>query len=146
MPLFNLNNEVDRQEYKDYCNRMFKERGIVEVKKKHRPRSLSQNSYLHVCLSYFASEFGNTLEEVKYDIFKKVVNRQIFARERQNKRGEKVVYMRSTTDLDTKEMTDAIERFRNYSSNFAGLYIPAPNEGEALFEAQKQIALYEKYL
>lgn len=28
----------------------------------------------------------------------------------------------------------------------AGLYIPEPNEESALIEAQKQIALYEKYL
>ena len=62
--IFNLNNEKDRVDYKDYCNALYieaKEKGkmvIVEVKKKHRTRSLAQNSYLHVCLQYFASEFG----------------------------------------------------------------------------------------
>jgi len=144
--VFNLNNEVEREDFKEYVNSLYKQKGIVEVKKKHRSRSLSQNSYLHVCLSYYASEFGGTMEEVKFDIFKKVVNRSIFARERLNKRGEKVFYWRSTTDLDTKEMTEAIERFRNYCSSFAGLYIPAPNETDALLEAQKQISLYEQYL
>lgn len=150
--IFNLGNEKDRHDYKEYCNNLYLEaikggRGsIVEVKKKHRPRSLPQNSYLHVCLSYFASEFGYNEEEVKYTIFKQVVNREIFARNRVNKRGQTVTFWRSTADLDTAEMTLAIEKFRNYSALVAGLYIPAPNEESALLEAQKQIALYEKYL
>ncbi|WP_418938804.1 hypothetical protein [Leyella stercorea] len=116
------------------------------MKKKHRPRSIAQNSYLHVCLAYFASEFGYNLEEVKYNIFKKIVNQDIFSKQRLSKRGQMVTYWRSTADLDTKELTDAIERFRNYSAMVAGLYIPEPNEESALLEAQKQIALYEKYL
>lgn len=150
--LFNLNNEADRCQYKEYCNTLYAEaiqkgKGyIVEVKKKHRPRSLPQNSYLHVCLAYFASEFGYNEEEVKYNIFKQVVNREIFARQRVNKRGLQVTYWRSTADLDTQEMTTAIEKFRNYSAMVAGLYIPEPNEEDALLEAQKQIALFEKYL
>lgn len=150
--IFNLKNEVDRARYKDYCNGLYSDAQktqnvfIVEVKKKHRPRSIAQNSYLHVCLAYFASEFGYNLEEVKYNIFKKIVNQDIFSRQRISKRGQMVTYWRSTADLDAKELTDAIERFRNYSAMVAGLYIPEPNEESALIEAQKQIALYEKYL
>lgn len=150
--IFNLENDVDRVEFKAYCDGLSndalksKNAFIVEVKKKYRPRSLSQNSYLHVCLAYFASEFGYNIEEVKYNIFKKIVNQDIFSKQRISKRGQPVTYWRSTADLDTKELTDAIERFRNYSSMVAGLYIPEPNEESALIEAQKQIALYEKYL
>lgn len=150
--IFNLNNEKDRADYKEYCNALYQkalEKGlgfIVEVKKKNRPRTLAQNSYLHVCLSYFASEFGYDKEYVKYNIFKQLVNQEIFARQRVNKRGQLTTYWRSTSDLDTKELTDAIEKFRNYAAMVAGLYIPEPNEEQALLEAQKQIALYEQYL
>ena len=117
--IFNLNNDKDRADYKDYCNGLYMDalksgKGfIVEVKKKHRPRSLAQNSYLHVCLQYFASEFGYDEEYVKYNIFKQIVNREIFAKQRTNRRGQPVTYWRSTADLDTKELTDAIEKFRN---------------------------------
>ena len=106
--IFNLNNEKDRVDYKDYCNGLYMDalksgKGfIVEVKKKHRPRSLAQNSYLHVCLQYFASEFGYDEEYVKYNIFKQIVNQGIFAKQRINKRGMPVTYWRSTADLDTK--------------------------------------------
>ena len=74
------------------------------------------------------------------------MNRDIYGRQRINKKGEPVIYMRSSSDLDTGEMTTSIERFRNYSANVAGLYIPEPNEYDALLEAQKQIAMYDRYL
>lgn len=149
--IFNIKNPYEAQQFKDYCNKVYDEcmkapLGIVEVKKKHRQRSDSQNRYLHVCLGYFASEFGLSLEEVKQDIFKRKLSKDIFQVERVNKRGQTVKRLRSSSDLDTQEMTTAIERFRNWSSAVAGLYIPSPNETEALFEAQRQMDAYQEYL
>lgn len=144
--IFNLSNEFERQKFKEYCNMQYEKGGIVEVKRKHRQRSLAQNSYLHLLLGYFASEFGYSLEEVKYDIFKRKCNPDIFKVERVNKRGQKVTALRSSRDLDTEEMTTAIERFRNWSSAVAGLYLPSPNERYALIYAQQQMELYENYL
>jgi len=149
--IFNIKNPYEAQQYKEYCNKVYNEclkapLGIVEVKKKHRQRSDSQNRYLHVCLGYFASEFGLSLEEVKLDIFKRKLSSDIFQVERVNKRGQKVKLLRSSSDLDTAEMTTVIERFRNWSSAVAGLYIPSPNETEALFEAQRQMEAYQEFL
>lgn len=151
MAVFNLHNEYERQQFKDYCNMIYKQcieapLGIVEVKKKHRQRSSSQNAYLHVCLGYYASEFGYSIDEVKQDIFKRQLNSDIFLVDRVNKRGERVKRLRSSRDLDVKEMTTAIERFRNWSVAVCSLYIPAPNETEALFEAQRQMEKYEEFL
>lgn len=144
--LFNLNNPYERERFKEYCNNLYREQACVEVKKKHTKRTLAQNSYLHVLLGYFASEFGYTMEEVKYEIFKKRCNLEIFSHVRKNKRGQDVRYMRSTTTLDTAEMTTAIERFRNYSSSECGLYLPEPNEQEALFFAQQQMEAMKEFL
>lgn len=144
--IFNLDNNFERQKFKEYCNMQYQKKGIVEVKRKHRQRSTSQNSYLHVLLGYFASEFGYSMEEVKYELFKKKVNPDIFKVERVNKRGQKITAIRSSRDLDTVEMTTAIERFRNWSSAVAGLYLPAPNEQDALIYAQQQMEQYENYL
>ena len=149
--IFNLHNEYERQKYKEYVNKVYVEcvnapLGIVEVKKKHLQRSSNQNAYLHVCLGYFASEFGGTIEEVKFEIFKKKLNKDIFLRKRKNKSGVEIDYYRSSSDLDRKEMTDAIERFRNWSSAVAGLYIPAPNETEAILAAQQQMEEYSEFL
>lgn len=144
--ILDLGKEYDRQKFRSYCEWLLKRQSVAEVKEKKRNRTLAQNRYLHVCLSYFASEFGYDIEYVKYDIFKKRVNSDIFARARQNRRGDVVTYYRSTTTLDTGEMTTAIERFRNWSASEAGLYIPEANEYDALLEAEKQIAMYQNYL
>lgn len=146
MALYNLKNQYDRQKFKEACNRMVLKREYVELKRKTTQRSLAQNSYLHVLLGYFGSEFGLTIEEVKFDIFKKICNIDIFQRERTNKRGKRIKYIRSSTELDKDEMTTAIERFRNYSSAECGLYLPSPNEGEMLFYAQQQIEANKDYM
>lgn len=148
--LYNLGNEADRQDFKEYCNQLYvlgREKGVwVELSKKRHTRSLQQNAYLHCILSLFASEFGMTLESVKYDVFKKTVNPEIFERKRRNRRGQEVTFIRSSADLDTKEMSLATERFRNWSASEMEFYIPGPSEHEALLMAQKQIERYKEYL
>ena len=146
MALYNLKNVYDMKRFKEACNQMVLNNEYVELKKKNTQRSLAQNSYLHCLLGYFASEFGYTLEEVKFDIFKKICNRDIFERKRINRRGREVTYIRSSTELDKAEMTTAIERFRNYSSAQCGLYLPSPHEGEMLFFAQQQIEQCKEFM
>lgn len=144
--ILNLNNDVDRQKFRTYCDYLLKRQVYVEVKERKMQRTLAQNRYLHLLLSYFASEFGYDLESVKYDIFKKTVNKDIFMRQRENKLGQTITYVRSTTSLDTGELSTAIDRFRNWSAAEVGLYLPEADEYDALLEAEKQIALCEKYL
>ena len=144
--ILELSKDGDRSKFRSYCEYLLKRQVVVEVKERKHQRSLAQNRYLHTILAYFASEFGYSLEQTKYDLFKRTVNKDIFEVERENRRGKKIVYLRSTRDLDTGEMTTAIERFRNWSASEAGLYIPEANEYDALLEAEKQIAMYEKYL
>ena len=144
--IYRLNNQLDRKQFREKCEWLLKRQVVVELKEKKQQRTMAQNRYLHLILSYFASETGYDLESVKYDMFKRTVNKDIFARERSNKNGQVITYMRSTRDLDTGELTNAIERFRNWSSSTAGIYLPEPNESEAILEIEKQIALYERYL
>lgn len=146
MALYDLKNPYDREKFKEKCRELYAKQSYVELKRKVPQRSLAQNSYLHLLLGYFASEFGYTLEEVKFEIFKKICNKDIFERERTNKRGRRVKYIRSSTELDKREMTIAIDRFRNYSSAKCGLYLPEANEGEALFFAQQQMEQYKEFL
>lgn len=146
MALYNLANIYDRQKFKSACNLLVQKNEYVELKRKKNKRSLAQNSYLHCLLGYFGTEFGLTIEEVKFDIFKKICNLDIFQRERINKRGQKVKYIRSSVELDKGEMTTAIERFRNYSSAECGLYLPSPHEGELLFFARQQIENNKEFI
>ncbi len=146
MSLYNLKNPYDRQKFKEKANELVKKQEYVELKTKKTTRTLAQNSYLHTILAYFASEFGFSLDEVKIDFYKRKCNPDIYEVKRVNKRGYEVKTLRSSTTLDTREMTISIERFRNWSSAECGLYLPAPNEGDALFFAQQQIEQYSQYM
>lgn len=142
--IYILSNPYDVERLNAYVEKATNAKWAVEVKRKLPARSSSQNAYLHVLLGYFASEFGYSTDEVKQDIFKRQVNASIFIHERINKRGQTVSYLRSTSDLDTAEMTVAIERFRNWSASEQGLYLPEPHEGAFLY-AQQQAERWEEF-
>lgn len=146
--LYNLRNEYEVPTFKERVKRLLERGAVVELVEKKPQRSIKQNAYLHLLLGYYASEFGYSLEEVKFRFFKELCNKDIFLRERENPRkpGEKINYYRSSADLTTSEMTIAIERFRNYSSAIAGLYLPSPNEHEMQVYAQQQIDKNREFL
>ena len=120
----------------------------IEMKRKHKVRTSQQNRYLHLLLGYYGCEFGYPLEQVKFDIFKKHVNPDIFIRERADKHGiiRKVVL--SSTEVDTAEMTTAIERFRNWSASDegGGLYLPSPDEQQFLTYIEREIEKHKEYI
>lgn len=123
-----------------------KSNGIVELTEKKARRSNQQNAYLHVILGYFAMETGNTLEWVKQQYFKKLVNAEIFIREQDDKYLGRLKVLRSSADLDSAEMTTAIDRFRNWASSEAGIYLPSPNEEEMLSLMEVELSRYKEYL
>ena len=146
MAIYDLNNQYDVQKFKAKVQELLHRGGGVELKRVYAVRSNQQNRYLHLLLGFFGSEFGLSLDEVKVDYFKRKVNADIFVREQMNKKGKMVKYLRSSAELDKQEMTTAIERFRNWSSSVAGLYLPSANEKEALLWVQKQIEQDKEYL
>lgn len=53
---------------------------------------------------------------------------------------EKTKFLRSTADLDSKEMTEFIDWIRTFSSEQFGAYIPTPDEFlQNEFEIKKQL-------
>ncbi|MEC4051129.1 hypothetical protein OX284_016965, partial [Flavobacterium sp. SUN046] len=118
-----------------------------ELKEKKPKRSISQNNYLHLILSWYALEYGETLEYVKQEVFKKQINKDIFEYEYINKKtGEIRTEYKSTANLDTGQMTTAINRFRNYASKEAGIYLPEPKDLSELQYIENQIKNNEQYL
>jgi hypothetical protein len=96
--------------------------GYVEVKKKHERRTLSQNDYLHVIFTIIANDIGHTKEEIK-EIYK-----QMFLSYYTELNDKKIKVVRSTADLDKREMTEFIEKIRNHAAAELGIYVPAPDE------------------
>lgn len=112
---YDLSNQSDRERLMDHVRQAVEKReGIVEFTAKKRQRSLPQNRYLHVILSYFASQYGESMEYVKEKFFKEVCNRELFYELVNDRILGYTERVRSTADLTTEEMSLAIERFRDF--------------------------------
>ena len=138
--IFNASNEFDIQRAKERLGYLIDKKKTFEITEKKSKRTYSQNNYIHLLFAWFALEYGETPEYVKQEIFKKLVNPQIFLTEYVNyKTGEVREAWRSTADLNTKEMTTAIDNFRDYASKEAGIYLPTPDDLNSLNEIERQV-------
>lgn len=144
--IYNLSNDYEIPKFREQVEKMIKQRQIVELKRKNPARTLSQNSYLHLLISYFASEYGCTADEAKVDFFKRTCNRALFEETVINKRGHEIKRLRSTSSLTTGEMSIAIDRFRNWSSCEAGIYLPSANDASFIVHAQQEVERNIEYL
>ena len=118
----------------------------AELTEKKPKRTLSQNSYLHLLLGYFASQTGNTLEWVKQQYYKKLCNPDLFIGEKEDRFLGRIKYVRSSADLRTDEMNLSIERFRNWSASEAGIYLPEPTNEAEIRALQVEVERYTTYL
>lgn len=112
-----------------------------------RGRTLSQNSYLHVILGYFASRYGESAEYVKEEYFKRAVNPETFVVSQGKDRftGKRRLRCRSVAELSSEELSLCIERFRNWASKEGGIYIPTAAEGALLKECQLETEKTKTY-
>lgn len=144
--LYDLSNPLQAENFKKRCNALYKKKGIVELTEKHPQRTISQNSYLHAALGYFALEYEPpkeaerlTAEEVKRWYFKETCNPDLFVRRKPDPiTGESREELRSSKDLDTAEMTTAIDRFRAWAET-QGVYIPSPEEHRLVTEMEIEV-------
>ena len=138
--------ELHAQQARQKLEKLIRDGKIFDLTEKKPQRTRSQNNYLHLALAYFACETGNTLEWVKQEYYKKLVNPDTFIRERDDPYLGRVKYLRSSADLDVDEMTLTITRFRNWSSSQAGVYIPAPDDFRMMELAEIEIERNKEYL
>lgn len=143
--VYNLSNPLHLQQFKTRCESLSNKACIVELTEK-RSRSLSQNAYLHVILGGFALEYGETPEYCKTQYFKVLVNPHLFIVDKEDAFRGKIKVVRSSADLTTAQMTEAIERFRNWASKEVGIYLPAPHEQDLLMQMMIETQRQSKYL
>ena len=142
--IYDLSNPFQLEDYKQYVNKLYEQGAVVEVRKINPKRTLKQNAYLHIILSYFAAEYGCSLQEAKLQYFKREVNPQLFVKKKINKYGIEIETVRSTSDLDKEEMRVAIERFRNWASPM--MYIPSADEHKVLIYDQQVVERNKEFL
>lgn len=145
--LYDTSKELDKNRAIEKFKFLIGKGKIIELKEKRKIRSISQNNYLHLILSWFALEMGETLEYTKKETFKREVNSDIFLYDFINRKtGEIRKELKSTSIIDTKEMTTAIDRFRNFASKNFGIYLPDPEDLINLREMERQIDNQKQYL
>ena len=137
--IYNTSNPLDKANFLLRAKKLAESGKVIELTEKKPRRSLPQNKYLHVILAYFGTQTGNTLEWVKQQYYKKLVNPDLFIREKEDKYLGRIKVLRSSADLDTAEMSLSIDRFRNWSAQEAGVYIPAADE--AILIQQMEICI-----
>ncbi len=134
---YDLNNPVDLARFETKVLSLKLNKKKIELKEIRQNRTIKQNSYLHVVLSLYGIYSGYTLEEAK-TLFKRLAG-LIYEKD-----GNK--FLKSTSDMDTKELTDFIEFIRSKAS-IEGCYIPTSEEYlEHQFNIDKEINNHKNYL
>jgi len=144
--IYNTSNPLDKANFLLRAKKLADSGVIVDLTEKKPRRSLPQNKYLHVILAYFGTQTGNTLEWVKQQYYKKLVNPDLFIREKEDKYLGKIKVLRSSADLDTSEFSLSIERFRNWAAQEAGIYIPSADEAILIQQMEIEIERSKEFL
>lgn len=129
---YNLLNQKELNAAIEYLSYLSAKEKIIEIKEVRKSRSLRQNSYIHLTFGIFGMETGYTVVEAK-TIYKRYANPEIYVYKKNG-----VTFLRSSTELSTKEMTDSIDKWRKYAAE-NGVDIPAPSNAEELMHWQNVI-------
>lgn len=144
--LYDTSNPLDKANFLLRTKKLAESGVIVDLTEKKPRRSLPQNKYLHVILAYFGTQTGNTLEWVKQQYYKKLVNPDLFIREKEDKYLGRIKVLRSSADLDTAEMSLSVDRFRNWATQEAGIYIPSADEAILIQQMEIEIERNKEFL
>ena len=149
--LYDFKKDFDIEMYKKRSKELIDKKAIIELKEKRSKRTLSQNSYLHVCISLFSIETGYTLDEMKTHLKRKCTFMRYKKEtiDRLKKKGiteDQEIFLKKSSHLDTKGLTDWIDWIRNYAGQ-KGVDIPSPDDYRRNWaEYEKKIQACKAYL
>ena len=151
--IYYLSDRYQREKAKERFEKCFKGNSTIELTTKSPNRSIRQNSYLHLILGAYGLEYGLTIEEVKGQIFKGLVNKDLFyvgLKDVQVVVDEidisvKIEEFKSSSKLTKEEMTLAINRFLDFSAT-NGFRLPEPSDLKGLDNIKNQIKQNKQYL
>ena len=143
--LYDLSKAVDVERIRVKLEYDITHKRLVSYERKEI-RTKRQNSYLHLLLGAVAVETGNTLDYVKRQYFKELVNPALFVRQIEDTfLNQQRNILRSSRDLSTEEMSMAIDRFKKWAAE-NGIYLPEPGDEDRLREIALEMARQERYL
>lgn len=145
--IYDLNTDIDRARFERRVVALREKRVLVELSEKKPRRTHPQNAYLHLLIGEFAMQTGNTLDWVKQEYFKRHCNAEMFVRRRTDDLTRKEVeVLRSSRDLDTGEMTTAIDRFKQWAAVECGIDLPDAEDKEWLGYIEREMQHQREWL
>lgn len=133
--IINASNGIEVHKAKERFKWLIDNCKTFELTEKKKARTYKQNRYLHLIISWFGLELGYTISEAKM-IYKKL-NLDLYKYVKNNS-----TFLRSSTELNTKQMTISIEKFRNYANSELGIYLTEANEVKYLNHIEQEINKY----
>jgi hypothetical protein len=119
--ILDLSISSDYQKARTYLGKLLNEKAKIELVKIHPKRTGKQNRYVHAIFALFGVHFGYSVEESKT-----LIKRELgYVYE---KNGHE--FLRKTSEMTTKELTEFIDRMRNYSAA-NGCWLPSADEFNA---------------
>ncbi len=136
--LLDLSLSFDREKFQNRSIKLLEKKAKIELTEKRELRSIVHNAYCHVCISLFCIHIGYTLDEGKTHLKRKCEFM------RYEKEGE--TFLKKSSKLDSKGMTDWIEWIRNFAG-MTGVEIPSPEDYRRNWiEYEKEIESCKPYL
>ena len=146
---YDLSDPLQKQQLRTRFEMLFKkEQGVVELTVcKPQTTTTPQNRYTRVICAYFGCMTGYEADYVYSVFFKSTVNYDLFAVPfHDDILNKDTVKWRSMTALSVDEASKAIDRFRNWSAQTVGIYIPDSSDYRAMCEMERTIQLNEKFI
>lgn len=145
--VYDLSTDIDRIRFQRRVETLLEKRVVVDLSEKKPKRTIPQNAYLHLLIGEFAMRTGNTMDWVKVEYFKRHCNAELFVRLKQDRLTKREVeVLRSSRDLDTGEMTTAIDRFKIWASAECGIDLPDAEDKEWLGYIEREMQHNREWL
>ena len=142
--VYDLSSDFQRKAFLARVDNLMEKDAVVELTEKAF-RTPNQNRYLHLLLGVVAMETGNTLEDVKREYFKRMVNPDIFMSYNTDTRGNSIAVYRSTTAVSKEELSTAIDRFKRWGAE-NGIYMPNPDDAPLFTAIENDMGRMKSYL
>lgn len=132
--IYNTSIEIQKQRAIKHFKTLIKVGAVISICE-DKPVSTNQIKYLLLSLALFGFEVGYSIEEVKQNIYKKLVNPNIFYYKVYDAEKKKYRHCyKSIKQLNSLELTKSIDKFRDFASMELNIYLPRPEEKEKLKE------------
>ena len=142
--LYDLSQELDRKRAQQRYDYLLQKGKVIELTE-HVARTSSQNAYLHVLLGVLAMEFGETVDYVKENYYKALVNPAIYVQKKTDRFLGETVTLRSSRDLTKEEMTESIDRLKVWAAE-QGIYLPDAEDKALIARIEAEMKRNAKYL